>query len=414
MKRRNVGSEAFAKVAYDGARRMKALYIACNPDAEDYSEAGNVDGDTVLEQLDITYDHAGNAVFEIYQQRNHDATGLGHLKGPNGDQPEARASYMIRYPDALGRIVATANYGTNGGTAITPPGSTTIPAPSDTILVAFNSFNSRGDLFQITDPAGTVTHQQFDDAARLAQMIENYRTSGSGPDIKKTTGFTYNPDGKLSTLTAANSVTGDQKTQWTYGSSVADSGLASFALLHSKTYPEGGVVQYAYNCQGQLKKQTDQRGVVREFLYDKLGRLVHDCATTIPSGVDSAVKRISRIYEVRGLLEIVTSADSSAPGAGTILNQVQLAYDGFSQLLNDFQSHAGAVDTSTTPNVGYTYADGSDNTARLESITYPNGRALNFAYGRQAATTTFWPDFPNQGRDHASCGVRPSRGCINR
>jgi len=50
-------------------------------------------------------------------------------------------------------------------------------------------------------------------------------------------------------------------------------------------------------------------------------------------------------------------------------------------LQTDYQSHSGAVNTSTTPKVGYAYADGTDNTIRLETITYPNGRALNYAYG---------------------------------
>jgi len=39
------------------------------------------------------------------------------------------------------------------------------------------------------------------------------------------------------------------------------------------------------------------------------------------------------------------------------------------------------VNTSTTPKVQYAYADGSANTIRPTSVTYPNGRVLTYDYG---------------------------------
>jgi hypothetical protein len=46
-----------------------------------------------------------------------------------------------------------------------------------------------------------------------------------------------------------------------------------------------------------------------------------------------------------------------------------------------WQSHSGAVNTSTTPKVQYAYADGSANTVRSTSLTYPDGRVLTYNYG---------------------------------
>ena len=63
------------------------------------------------------------------------------------------------------------------------------------------------------------------------------------------------------------------------------------------------------------------------------------------------------------------------------MNDVQLAYNGFGQLTSDYQEHGGAVNLSTTPEVAYGYADGSANTIRPTSMTYPNGRVLTFDYG---------------------------------
>jgi len=77
----------------------------------------------------------------------------------------------------------------------------------------------------------------------------------------------------------------------------------------------------------------------------------------------------------------VTSYDNAAIGQGNIVNQVQMVYNNFAQATTEYQSHSGAVNMATTPKVQYGYADGSANTVRPASMTYPNGRVLNFNYG---------------------------------
>ena len=68
-------------------------------------------------------------------------------------------------------------------------------------------------------------------------------------------------------------------------------------------------------------------------------------------------------------------------GFGTVLNQVQNAYNDFGQQTNSYQAHVGSVNISTTPKVQYSYASGSGNTIRMTGMTYPNGRALTYDYG---------------------------------
>jgi RHS repeat-associated protein len=128
-------------------------------------------------------------------------------------------------------------------------------------------------------------------------------------------------------------------------------------------------------------QQSDQNGTVRNFDYDKLGRLTNDLVTTLGTGVDATVQQIAYGYETRGLLQNVTSYNSSTPNSGTVINDVLLQYNTYQQLQNDYQSHSGAVNTGTTPLVSYAYANGSANTVRLNSITYPNGRVLTYDYG---------------------------------
>ena len=73
-------------------------------------------------------------------------------------------------------------------------------------------------------------------------------------------------------------------------------------------------------------------------------------------------------------------------GSGSIANEVQFAYDDFGQLVTEYQEHGGAVNTSTSLKVGYSYADGSSNTIRPTKMTYPDGRELNYDYGSSGST----------------------------
>ena len=72
-------------------------------------------------------------------------------------------------------------------------------------------------------------------------------------------------------------------------------------------------------------------------------------------------------------------------GSGSVVNDAQMVYNDFGQLATDYQSHSGAVNTSTSPSVQYDYADGSANTIRPTTMTYPNGRVLTTTTVRAAA-----------------------------
>jgi hypothetical protein len=107
--------------------------------------------------------------------------------------------------------------------------------------------------------------------------------------------------------------------------------------------------------------------------------LTADSVTTLGDRPDSSVLRIERDYEVRGMLQMVTSYNAAT--GGSAVNQSAFTYDAFSNLIADQQSHSGAVVPGTTPQVGYSYANGISNTVRRTAVTYPNGRVLNTVYG---------------------------------
>lgn len=85
------------------------------------------------------------------------------------------------------------------------------------------------------------------------------------------------------------------------------------------------------------------------------------------------------------MIASITSYDNATVGSGSVVNEVKSEYNDFSQLTTEYQSHSGAVDTSTTPKMEYAYADGSANTIRRVSQTYPDGRVMTYDYGTSGA-----------------------------
>jgi len=393
------GRNAFTKTVYDGMNRPTTSYLCCVPGEVGVPSGcdNDVDDDTVLEQNASDYDPAGNEIESRLSRRLDTATGEGALNGPTGDQPQARITYQMTWPDAIGRPRNMADYGTNGGLAPARPG--VAPARSDTILVSTTLYKDSGEANRTIDPMGIETHWENDHLGRRVKLMEGIvvgsfaRTSSCAVAAPRTTEFAWHASGQLQRLTLVNSTTGNQITRWIFGTTLDDSGVASNRLLRAKIYPESddrpapldsgpdGVyarLEYTYNRQGDVVQFTDADGTVHEYEYDKAGRLIEDRATTIASHLDTGIRRISRAYDNRGMLAHVTSR--SAVTGGSIVNEVALAYGPFGELVEDAQAHSGAVDGST-PKVQYGYTDGGGNTLRRTSITYPNGRVMNYLYG---------------------------------
>jgi YD repeat-containing protein len=144
------------KTNYDGAGRSVVVYTTDGGGDSGYADAGTVTGDTVLEQVEYTYDADGNAIETADRQRFHDATGTGALGSPSSGIG-ARVYYTGSYYDAAGRDVANVNVGTNGGSAWTLPG--TIPSRSDSVLLMSTAYAA--DAVQIVRLTGTPTGGTF-------------------------------------------------------------------------------------------------------------------------------------------------------------------------------------------------------------------------------------------------------------
>jgi RHS repeat-associated protein len=394
IKQQSPGSQAFTKTVYDSLGRVVKTYTGYDTDETVWSDASSVADDTIVEQSETVYDDAGNVLETIQRQRLHNEseTAAGALVDLS-TSPKARATHIATWYDGIGQQVASANYGalssplpsgeSQGEGAFSRP--VNIPARSDTVLVHSVVYNSRGEAYQTIDPAGKITYQEFDASGRVTKQVRNYvdgvvDVANSDEDVTVTK--TYNLDGQLATLTAVNPTTGNQTTTYVHGTTLTDSSVARGDLLVAEVYPDSvdstDRVTYTYNRQGQQVTKTDQNGTVHTYSYDSLGRQLSDAITTVGTGVDVAVRRIATAYNVRGQVDSITSYDS--PTAGGVVSQVAVVYNAFGQVIAEYQAHGGAVDTSSTPKVGYAYSDGSANHVRLLSMTYPNGRVLHYGY----------------------------------
>ena len=63
----------------------------------------------------------------------------------------------------------------------------------------------------------------------------------------------------------------------------------------------------AYNALGEQVWSEDALGTVRQVDMDAAGRVIHDRITTLGSGLNGAVRRISTVYDARGMASTVTS-----------------------------------------------------------------------------------------------------------
>jgi RHS repeat-associated protein len=386
----------YQKTQFDTLRRAVASYLAYPESGGLGGNSNDVDDDIVLEQAENTWDAASNLILATQRQRFDDATGTGVLLGPDTDEPRARVTYQAAWQDGIGRAIASVDYGTNGGAALTRPAL--IPEASDTVLVTRTIYAGDGEANQIIAPDDTRTRWENDRLGRRIKLIENAPAgvvaaparawSGSVPDGSRITEYAYAPDGGLARLIVSNPDTGDQVTEWRYGTTLEADGVARNDLLKAKLYPldvdaTGQVIRqttYTYDRQSRATGSTDANGTAHAYVLDKLGRLLHDRATALGTGIDGAVRRISLEYNARGLMTKVGSYNNATVGSGTLVNEVARSYDAFNQMIEDAQSHSGAVDGST-PKVGYTYADGTANTTRRLSTTYPSGKLITMSYG---------------------------------
>ncbi len=391
-----VPTGGYQKTTYDDYGRVARTVLVASEGATD--DATSFIEDTVMTETVMTYDNTGIAVLTTNYARLPGSTVEGLLSDNPG---HARITYSAAWYDDAGRPYYSAYYGDNGGVAITEQPSS-LPTPSDTVVVTQTFYDESGRVKYVEDNAGVKTRYFFDALGRQTYVVEGW--NGVEPptldldapgdrtaDVNRITKYTYNVAGQVDTITAIDpdangNVSDNQTTTYTYG---GDDGTVSpvyrKGLLLKTEYPDstgaGDDVAMTYHANGAVATRTDQRGVTLTYHYNDDGRRKAQVASNFDTETDQSVVSMTYEYDKLQRLEKVSSHSSaqSAPTTVDVLNTVEYAYNGFGQLASETQDHDGAGTRYDPQTVSYTYA-GTANGNRLSSTTYPNGQVINVLY----------------------------------
>jgi RHS repeat-associated protein len=150
--------------------------------------------------------------------------------------------------------------------------------------------------------------------------------------------------------------------------------------LAQVTYPDAGIVQYRYNRQGDVTSMTDQNGTTHTYLYDGRGRRTTDQISSVSDpAINLSIRKLVTTFNEKGL--VAQSRSFATLLASTPAHSVLFTYNDFNQLSKEDQRHSSFVPPIGSETVvQYAYANGQNNTTRLQSLTYPNGRLIQYSY----------------------------------
>ena len=432
-----VDGEQLTKTFYDRVSRVTHRFTLASTDDSAYGDADDLSGDIVLEEHQTTYDPVdGNSIMSAMIARFHDDYGGSETTGAmdtnaDGDalmytaaNLEGRIQIVASWHDRFDRVIDTVNYGTNGGSNLDRDGLST-PARSDTALRTTYAYNTDGTLQDVTDPKALVTRHEYDAAGRQTVVISNYLNgtpSGATGADDNFVRYAYT-NGLRTKMWVDIDGDGtedadDQVTTYTYGvtkgASAGDSKISSGGLLYKVVYPdvESGETEtdhrvlFAYNAQGQQIWTKDQAGNIIEDVFDTAGRRTDRKLTTVASGFDNAVLRITTAYEALGRVSTVTQYDATS--GGNDLDQVKYTYDDWGPILKvemDRQSLVGESGSVDDYEVSYVYeeagsgAENGRNTIRRTEATYPDGNVITYTYSSTGSRHDDWASRISQVKD---------------
>jgi RHS repeat-associated protein len=423
-----VAGSQLTKSFYDNLGRLTHDFILAaaenssgNPETT-YADAGDVDDDIVLQERQTVYGSADddNVFMTVVIDRYHDDNGGSETTGVLDDDDDGdegapdplkltasdvhgRPMITAYWYDNRDRLTSTAVYGmydTNDNgefdtftrSGLGEPDYETQGVIDGKILLTTHAYNDDGTLLQVTNPDEQITQYEYDAAGRLTKVVNNFKDGTPSADTDQTVSYGYT-NGLMTTMTA-DLPTGepDQVTTYTYGVSVGDtSGPSEFDAGHllrrikypdledGETDPDDRQVLFAYDAQGEVIWTEDQEGNVLETDYDVRGRQTDRKVTTLATGFDGAVRRISTTYDDLGRVHLVTQYDSAT--GGSEVDEVKYLYDDWGNLDTFTQDRDGDSDIEAYE-ISYTFAKatGGRNTVRRSGMTLPDDTSVTYVY----------------------------------
>jgi RHS repeat-associated protein len=369
------GSGILIRYQRDALGRITSQSLGYSP--AEHPQPGE---ERIIQELERQYELAGEVVAEVFS---------GYAgNGPRSTESSEHAAHRTctwYWRDGIGREVARAVCGANQ--AEIPRRPACPPPASDAVLVTELGYDAGGQQCSAIDPMGVHTRWILDAAGRVTSITRNYVASlpqsAGGPDVNRLVEYDYTSAGAVARMTVRNAATGDQVTKYEYGTNLATSLVARADLLSRVVYPDSqsatDSVSMRYNRQGEVRWMKDQNGTEHEYVYNSHGKCIVDRVLMLGAGVDEGTRRIDFGYGPLSELESVTTYDASH--GGKVVNQLRREYDGFGNMVREWQEHSGRV-SRESPSTGYQFSATGDR-MRLEAVFYPSGRSLRYDYGRE-------------------------------
>jgi RHS repeat-associated protein len=191
---------------------------------------------------------------------------------------------------------------------------------------------------RVRDANGVKTRYDYDPLARLIAVVQNEQPGQpSDHQTNVTTNYTYDPVGNLNAITDANG----EMTGFVYD---------LLNQLKQETNPLKRLWSYEYDKVGNLTTRTDAKGQITHYSYDSddlLTAILYPDSTSVSFGYD-AVHNQTRMTDSLGVTRNVYDALNRLIASTNHLNQT----------------------------VSYAY----DTVGNRTSLTYPDGKIMNFAY----------------------------------
>jgi len=308
-------------------------------------------------------------------------------------------------------------------------------------------YDDANQLTKVTLPDGSYLSYTYDDAHRLTQISDNAgnRINYTLDDMgNRTLEQVFDPASQLaqtrsrvySNLNRLFQELGAQSQTTEYGydnqgnvTSVKDplnhtttneyDALNRLKKVTDAVTPVPGVTQYEYNGLDALTKVTDPRTLATLYTVDGLGNLtaltspdtggtssIYDPAGNLTSQTDAKSQTTTYGYDPINRVSLITFQDGSKQtyaydqgvnGKGRLssITETDPGNNVTSVIAYGYDDH-GRVTTETRTLAGVQYVTGYhyDSSGRLDQLTYPSGRTVNYGFdtlGRVSAMTTTKP-----------------------
>ncbi len=242
------------------------------------------------------------------------------------------------------------------------------------------TFSYSGNAVTFTNEVGNQWRRTSDALGRLSVVLE---PSGSSSLPAMETDYGYDALGNLV------SVKQKGQSQNSSGATTRSFTYDSLSRLISASNPETGTIGYAYDANGNVQAKTDARGVLTNYSYDPLNRLISKTYSNDPSNTPSSCYQ----YDTRiggsndqysgGRLALEWTQKGACPGANGIQNQIPymaitgtafVNHDAMGRIVGDLQ----ATPTKVTTHLNFAY--GYDLAGDETYVGNPVGAAGNMLY----------------------------------